>query len=495
MTLHESCCWQFFLAFSFIHGVFGSYMQQSFFFDYAIPSQAVTVPVTTQCETIHIKWDRASATGPSPSAPYYLQIYTSAFVFPFVVEAGNGLSFDWEVPFAPGTLYQICMFDKNGYTGGCQAIYSMVPNTTVGFSCANASFPLAPLDIVAVVQDGPLSQYGWIPQCTSLAVTPKNGTPPYTVTVAPTLHPPVNITTNDMSTVNWTVDLSWASPFFISVVDSEFNFWSYGPLHSGEGNSGCLSGVSKESDSDISSTGKTIGTGIAGLVVGALAGILAAVWFLKRRQKRQRQEGQFVALGPSTPLDSGMDPLAPRHDPFDSPWSLTSGTRYRPVPTMPSDTSFGNYHTLSHSPQSTYQVEPFVMPGEERLSTQGPISPGSTTHGYRSPSVANDPHTSRQQSGHVYVVHHDGGRAPITVYHEDGTEVVELPPRYNDDASSAPRDHSDGRSDAPSGSDPRSSGEFRSAHGAGNNDASRASVTYLNEPRRPGGAPKKAGRS
>lgn len=32
--------------------------------------------------------------------------------------------------------------------------------------------------------------------------------------------------------------------------------------------------------------------------------------------------------------------------------------------------------------------------------------------------------------GQVYVVHHDGGRAPVTVYHEDGTEVVELPPRY-----------------------------------------------------------------
>ena len=48
-------------------------------------------------------------------------------------------------------------------------------------------------------------------------------------------------------------------------------------------------------------------------------------------------------------------------------------------------------------------------------------------------SVVSDPTSpggSRQSHGasHVYVVHHDGGRAPVTVYTADGTEVVELPP-------------------------------------------------------------------
>jgi hypothetical protein len=33
-------------------------------------------------------------------------------------------------------------------------------------------------------------------------------------------------------------------------------------------------------------------------------------------------------------------------------------------------------------------------------------------------------------SHQVYVVHHDGGRPPISVYHPEGAEVVELPPTY-----------------------------------------------------------------
>ncbi|KAF7798635.1 hypothetical protein EIP86_009858 [Pleurotus ostreatoroseus] len=44
----------------------------------------------------------------------------------------------------------------------------------------------------------------------------------------------------------------------------------------------------------------------------------------------------------------------------------------------------------------------------------------------------------RSATSHVYVVHHDGGRPPVTVYTADGTEVVELPPRYNETASPPP---------------------------------------------------------
>lgn len=58
-------------------------------------------------------------------------------------------------------------------------------------------------------------------------------------------------------------------------------------------------------------------------------------------------------------------------------------------------------------------------------------------------SVLSDPTSpggSRQSHGasHVYVVHHDGGRAPVTVYTADGTEVVELPPRYPTDNGPPP---------------------------------------------------------
>ncbi len=41
----------------------------------------------------------------------------------------------------------------------------MIANTTVDEpTCANASFPLGPLDIDAQVEDGPLSMYGWVNQ-------------------------------------------------------------------------------------------------------------------------------------------------------------------------------------------------------------------------------------------------------------------------------------------------------------------------------------------
>ena len=91
---------------------------------------------------------------------------------------------------------------------------------------------------------------------------PKNGTAPYTLTVssshmvfqdftikpsiqvAPALHPPYNITLPNQNSINWTVSLSWASPFFISLADSAGNMWSNGPLHSGGGGTtACLTGM------------------------------------------------------------------------------------------------------------------------------------------------------------------------------------------------------------------------------------------------------------
>ncbi|KAK0465235.1 uncharacterized protein EV420DRAFT_1513490 [Desarmillaria tabescens] len=375
---------------------------------------------------------------PSPTAPYYLQIYTSAFVFPFVVAAGDGLSFDWQVPFAPGTL-----FDKNGYTGGCQATYSMIANTTDTPSCSNVTFPLGPLNIDAEVANGPLSQYGWIDQ------------------VAPALHPPYNLTFNDIQTVNWTVDLSWASPFFISVVDADFNFWSYGPLHSGGGGT-------TASGNDCVPIAATIGAGVGGLVVGLLAGLVTTLCFIKRRQRKKADE-QFMPLGVSP--------------------SLSHNAQYRPVPSTPlslqPDTAYTQHPPIGQS-GSSYQVEPFSMPGEGMHSHRGATSPtsmneyvnnhaSSVAHESIAPSQAGSG-GSRIQSGQVYVVHHDGGRAPVTVYHENGTEVVELPPRYAEDGL---RTSYDVQSEGPSSS------------GGSEVTPSTASRDYFNQPRRPGGAPKK----
>ncbi|KAJ7275428.1 hypothetical protein B0H12DRAFT_259176 [Mycena haematopus] len=393
------------------------YLEQTFYFDYNIPSQAVPVPITAQCDTIHLTWGRGAGTGPDPVAPYYLQIYTSAFVFPFIVSAGSGLSFDWEVPFGPGTLYQICMFDENGNTGGCEAIYTMIANTTSTPSCSNVTFPLGPLDVNAVADDGALSQYGWVDQCTDIQVTPKNGTPPYIFTVAPSLHPPHNQTGTDQSPMSWTVNLSWGSPFFISVVDADMNFWSYGPLHSGQGTSTtCLSG-SKESESN---TIRALASGVGGLLTGLIAGTIGVFTFYRQRRRRATD-------GPS--LDQ-ME-LEGYTDPYNLRFP-TSSAHYKAVPTqIPQDASSSS---LPSSPNhgamlrmqresSQSQIEPFTPPGEIRHSSYGSEFNG-------------EPHHGRTRSGgNIYVVHHDAGRPPVTVYHQEGTEVVELPPRYIRDTS------------------------------------------------------------
>ncbi|KAJ4476612.1 hypothetical protein J3R30DRAFT_3487786 [Lentinula aciculospora] len=431
------------------------FMQQSFSFAWD-SNLAVPVPVTTQCQTLNIQWSRGTNTGPNPVAPYYLQIYTSAFVYPFIVSAGSNLNFDFAVPFGPGTLYQICMFDSQGSTGGCQAIYTVIANTSSSsLSCSNSTlaFPLGPLDVDAEVASGALSQYGWIDQCTAITVTPKNGTGPYTFTVAPTLHPPLNITSNSASSMTWTVDLTWASPFFISVADSVGNYWSYGPLHSGEGSSSCLA----SSSGGTISAGTVAGASVGALILGLLVGALGAFCLFRRHQAKKT-------------VYAGLDTSSP----------TGSSTGYRAAPL--GGRILGST-SLNRSPSGTdYQVEPFVMPEHNA----GPLSPNSEGH------AAHDPNSAQSRS--VYVVHHDGGRAPVTVYHEDGTEVVELPPRYIDGGSttvSGPSDARSRRSDIRSDSDSQPSAE-PSADTSSRRTSDGQMPSFLQSRRNPQTTPKKA---
>ncbi|KAI0307541.1 hypothetical protein B0F90DRAFT_20915 [Multifurca ochricompacta] len=223
-----------------------SFLPQGFLFDWNPPGTTVPIPVTQQCETLHITWTRGSAAaGPNPTSPYFLQIFTSTFIVPITVPAGDGTSFDFQVPWIPGTQYQICMWDSKGVSGGCQGIYTVIPNITATAqnpaSCKNVTYPTSAMNVNAAVINGAFSEYGWIPECTDIQVQAINGTPPYTLTVAPTLHPPLNITSNSNDPMNWTVSLSHGFPFFISVTDSQGNGWAQGPLHSGEGvDTSCL---------------------------------------------------------------------------------------------------------------------------------------------------------------------------------------------------------------------------------------------------------------
>ncbi|KAJ7630590.1 hypothetical protein FB45DRAFT_915959 [Roridomyces roridus] len=419
------------------------FLDQTFYFSYDDPNRAVQVPVTTQCDTIRISWQRGQGVGASPVAPYYLQIYTSAFVFPFVVPAGNGLSFDWEVPFGPGTLYQICMVCCKSPLPSClfirlkvrfqrefrrlRNVYTVIANTSATPSCTNATFPLGPLDVEGAVNIGPLSQYAWIDECTDIQVTPKNGTPPYTFTVAPALHPPHNTTGKDQSPMNWTVNLSWGSVFFISVVDADMNFWSFGPLHSGQGSGdlSCLSGTSRASKE--LSPGVAAASGFGGLLLGLIIGGVATYLFFRFRRRRfgetpllnssyGLEANPYNVYGPShayeaLPLGNTKEPSSTSHSPFSGDIAL---------------------HRMQRE-SSGYQVEPTERP--------------------RQPSASSDTaSTSGGGGGNVYVVHQDGGRPPVTVYHQEGTAVVELPPRYATPATDRARPDSTARRSSPGGS-------------------------------------------
>ncbi|KAF5336834.1 hypothetical protein D9611_003450 [Ephemerocybe angulata] len=445
-------------------------LQQSYYFSW--PSQdwaskTFPAPVTEQCETIKITWSRGAATGPNPVPPYYLQVYTSLFLVPMIIPAGGNLNYDWAVPFPPGTIYQICMFDSNGNTGGCQDTYTIIPSSSsTPVNCANATIPNQ-LDVEGIVQDGPISRYGWIPQCTDIQLTPKNGTPPYTFTVAPALHPPYNMT--GPGPFNWTVALSWSTPFFISVADSAGNMWANGLLHSGgPSDSACLSNTTTSKDGV--PVGAVAGGTVGGLILGAFIGL--AGMFLFTRKKIQRLERENLL-----DLSGGGDYGSGRHSVFGT------STQYHPVPSHSLGLldSMGSGSNSSRTPNSTnvqYQVEPFRMPPPSEDGYLHPASPPPSNIRTNS----SDPNRTENK---VYVVHHDGNAAPVTIYHEDGTEIVELPPRYPEGNASPPPGAGHSRSPIDARSD---------ITGTTRTSDSQEPPAFLQQRRRPGDRPGKAPR-
>jgi hypothetical protein len=88
------------------------------------------------------------------------------------------------------------------------------------------------------------------------------------------------------------------------------------------------------------------------------------------------------------------------------------------------------YDTGTHSRSASSSDHP---------RSNAPISPSNDPSSPSSSSPLRPPRplAENRQPSQVFVVHHDGGRAPVTVYTSDGTEVVELPPQYVDTSSSS----------------------------------------------------------
>ncbi|KAH6916793.1 hypothetical protein BKA70DRAFT_1250610 [Coprinopsis sp. MPI-PUGE-AT-0042] len=431
MPSHSSTSWLSFVAGTLVlvgclsplaEASLTPHLEQSFFFDWTPAGDPYPVPVTQQCETINIKWARGAAQGPNPVPPYYLQVYTSKHTTPVVIEVGDSLTYDWAVPFSPGTIYQICMFDKNGNTGGCQGTYTMIPSYARETpSCENVTYP-PQLEVEGIVSNGPISMYGWIDQCTDIEVVPKGGTPPYTFTVAPSLHPPYNITGD--GAMNWTVSLSWSSSFFISVADSAGAMWSNGLLHSGGGGStACLAGSVVDPPEGVP-IAAAIGAGVGGVAVGVLAGILTMFCCMRTRRKKPKADGSVdlsaSGLAPTPFVDNSTGGSSAQY-----PTTIGSNMQYHVEPLrMPSEDGRRTFATPSHSSQRTSVVvthaEPsFAPPAPSRTEHQHDLSP---------------PHNP----GAVYVLHHDSNTPPVTIYHEQGQQIVELPPMYTQNRQLSP---------------------------------------------------------
>ncbi|KAF9786026.1 hypothetical protein BJ322DRAFT_1057487 [Thelephora terrestris] len=378
------------------------YIPQSFFFQWNDPTIPLPNPTTAQCSTLNIQWSRSSATGPNPVPPYKLLVHSSAQTVPLVIDAGNNLEYNWTVPYAPGTQYEICMFDVNGATGGCQDIYTVYPSQTTG--CGNLTLPTQSLSVQGLVENGPISAYGWIDQCTDISLIPQNGTPPFTMLIAPALHPPYKIMSYDMSPINWTVSLSWASPFFITLTDANGISWSNGPQHSGGPGTttACLSAGSQPNKKSGISTGVVVGSSVGGLVLGAIIGIIIASCFARQRYNKVRRNSSS--------------------DSIDHAAFIANQERFKRTDNVPHVPAAATGPDIS---TNQYLVEPFLPEGPHPTSPTMPPAPTSAYSNNQSDGSA----SGTQQTPHVYVVHHDGGGAPVTVF-TAGAGVTELPPQY-----------------------------------------------------------------
>ena len=160
-----------------------------------------------------------------------------------------------------------------------------------------------------------------------------------------------------------------------------------------------------------------IGAGVGGLVLGSLIGVAIAFFFIRRYYEKKMQADVASLHG-----SSGVTTYSSLPRDFQYRSIPTSGTGH---PTHASGSSGGLNQLRPGSMQ--YHIEPFVMPDENgRLANEA----RSTGHTATTPEPVSSPSAAAPQQSHVYVLHHDSNVPPVTIYHESGTEIVELPPRY-----------------------------------------------------------------
>ena len=153
-----------------------------------------------------------------------------------------------------------------------------------------------------------------------------------------------------------------------------------------------------------------IGAGVGGILIGLLAGAFGILVFRRWRSSRKRNK-HWGNQNRSSVLSS---------DSARSPREMTvTGGGGREFIVEPFDV------TPTSSPRN-----PGVSPPPGGNTTTSPAN--------ETVSGSSDPMGQAGRRTNVYVVHHDGGRAPVSVYTEEGVAVVELPPQYAPGSTGSP---------------------------------------------------------
>lgn len=137
---------------------------------------------------------------------------------------------------------------------------------------------------------------------------------------------------------------------------------------------------------------------------GAIVGIIIASFFARHRYNKVRRNSSTDSIDQA--------PYIGNHD--QERFKRNEAVAHGPGPTGPDLAT------------NQYLVEPFLPEGPASPTrNSAPPAPTSAYSNTQSDGSA----SGTQPNPHVYVVHHDGGGPPVTVF-TSGAGVTELPPSY-----------------------------------------------------------------
>lgn len=144
-----------------------------------------------------------------------------------------------------------------------------------------------------------------------------------------------------------------------------------------------------------------VGSSVGGVVLGAILGLIIASCFARTRYNKVRRNSSTDSID-QAPYIANQD--RPK--------------RYEASPHSPIQAGADGVN-------NQYLVEPFVHDDSNLTRNTMPPAPTSAYSNTQSDGTT----SGTQPTSHVYVVHHDGGGAPVTVF-TGGAGVTELPPSY-----------------------------------------------------------------